>query len=275
MRKDFSHKLGNLNDDVKKWVSHVVAGAALIDGEVDSEEKPYLMKILESLFSTPEDLYAIEKILQAREVPPIPQIEAAPEIAENALKCILDISASDNEITGMELEYILKAAEALGMDYNEARSLIRFTFQRMRTEYFYELLCSLNKEERFWLAVVIFKSVHVDEYVHEKEIPYLNDIYRLLEGDMLLINNVRNMALQSSLNDLPKVKFDEMTTRRILRYLLEITMIDSHFAEIEIEFIRQIAEVLKFDPEDLAEIKRTVEIVLLDKGVKDETPTRN
>jgi len=245
----------------KEWIAKVIGGAVVADGIIQPEERVHLESLFDLLKNEPEAQLIIREVIKSKAPPAIETVEVTSEVAEEIFKCILEICASDHEIKPREIQYINEAAMALGIDTLRAHHFLNIALRKVKIEFFNKLSASIHGEERIWLASVILKSIYADGRVDSSEIPYLNDVYQLVGGNVELLEEIKKGAKSPSLTSLPKIFFEKDLATEILRYLLEITMGDQDIDAREVEMVRQISYLLRYDEEELEKLIDRVEQV--------------
>ncbi|MBF0237818.1 MAG: hypothetical protein HQM12_08950 [SAR324 cluster bacterium] len=245
----------------KQWIAKIIGGSIIADGVVHRNEHIYLENLFSMMKDEPQALLIIRDIIRNGEIPEIENINIDPRMAEKVFKGVLEICACDHEISPSEIKYINQAGTALNIDMLRVHKLINSTLRKVKIEFFNQLLEELQPDEKRWLAIIILKCVYADGKVHYREIPYLNDVFELVDSDQQALSRIKQDAVDIPLNQLPKVYFDEEIKRDIMRYILEIVMGDEDLDESEELLIHGIADAIEFDREQLYSLMDTVEQV--------------
>lgn len=242
----------NFPKAVKTWITKVIGGAIIADGILHPNERTYLEELFQQMSDYPEALLLIRETIKLDEPPPIEPIEVDLNLAIQILKTILEICASDHLLTATEIQYVKQVAQAMNLDQTRVQKLIGLTIRRVKSEFFSELLEELQENEKFWLASLILKTIYADGFVDSKEIPYLNDVFQLLNGDVERLENVKADAKNIRIQNLPKVVFSDPIKEKILRYLLELMCSVQDTDTRELELIHEVAlSILQYTPKEL------------------------
>ncbi|MGK5093270.1 hypothetical protein WDW89_14820 [Deltaproteobacteria bacterium TL4] len=113
---------------------------------------------------------------------------------------------------------------------------------------FFRDLLKLSKDDRYSISTLFFKLIYADSFVHQKEIPYVSDIFDLLENDPMLIASAKDEAIKMSVDTLPAILLGPRLTKQLLRCLLEITMCDGDFDYREFMTIRAFVNKMGYEP---------------------------
>ena len=243
----------------KDWIARVIGGSIIADGIVHPNEHVYLESLFQMMLDEPKALMTIREVIQAGVMPSVEPIQTCPQLADYIFKCVLDVCACDNEISPSEIQYINEVAMALEIETLRAHKLINTTLRRVKIEFFNQILSQIHGDERLWLASIVLKCILADGRVDSSEIPYLNDVYELVGEQSDVLNKIKQEAKSSSLANLPSVYFDKELSIDIMRYILEIVMGDDDLDEREETMVRNIANILDLDEEQLSALMDKVE----------------
>lgn len=243
-----------LDSDTKLWIVSTIAGSIVVDKKVHPSEKIHVEVLFEEIKDEPRALITMHEIIKGEAPLRVKPISLPYKLAEQIFKYILDIAACDNELPPEEIRYLNEVGLALGIDVLKVHKLIHFTIRTVKVEFFNQLLGGLNKDERQWLAFVILKAIYLDGRIDKGEIIYLNHVFELLDGEESLIDQWKRDVKTKNLSDFPLPKFDFELSTRILKYLLGITMTHTDVDNEEIGFVKEIAESLEYDQEQLAQL---------------------
>lgn len=243
---------------VLEWAVRAIGYAVTADRIVQPGEKPYLMSLISIIRKHPEISHVLPEILHPQGSPQLPPLTIDLEIAETIFRCVLQICASHN-ITNEEIAYINHVGVALGLSSSKTHHLINSVVRtHIKNLSLKQLVRSLNKKVRYWVAVMMLKLIQADEQIDHDEAYYLEDIHELLQKDSYLINAAKKDALDKPLSEFEKLDIEKSNALSILKYLLEILMGKGDMDERELEMIQGIAELLNFKETELNKIIETV-----------------
>ncbi|MBF0289580.1 MAG: hypothetical protein HQM14_17340 [SAR324 cluster bacterium] len=243
-----------LTQQEKLWIAKAIVGLATVNDHLHLNEKEHIVALYETLDGNPGILIAMNKVIKGDKPPWIDPISFPPELADQVFKYILQVAACDYEIPPEEIRYINQVGFALNINVLKIHKWTNFAIRQAKIEFFNQLKNDLNEEECYWLAHVVLKAIYIDKHIDKREILFFNDVYELLGENEAQINEAKADGKNLKLDHLPKVQFDHALTRRILQYLLRLTMSNIQVEESEIAFVRKIAQMLQYEEDELETI---------------------
>ena len=241
---------------IQAWVAKVVSGAMVADGNVGEEELVFLQKLVDGAKGNPVAENAIRLVITTKVAPYIEPLHVSKEVAELIYKHILKICASDEELHPGELQYIVKVSEALSIPAERMKKLLHQTFNQVNVAFFQSLLQELENEGKVWLALVVLKMIYADERLDKNEIIFLSHVNDLLEHNPSMLHAVKQNPKNFELEDLPQIKFTPPIALKVMKYLLNIVMVDDSIDPREFNMLIEIAARISFP---VPELKKLVE----------------
>ncbi len=241
---------------MKRWIAKAIGNAVIADQTIQPEEREHLKAMIAAFGVEPEMLDIFRDILTNQKILTLEPIEMPPKLAEWVFRYILEICASDHELHPDEINYLHKISTTLQFNTSKKVRLIQDVFHHAKWRFFQKLMDQLHEKERYWLAAMILKVIYADGRIDRNEIAYFSHISDLLSDSSDLIASVKQDAANFSLEQLGPVQFTSEITASILRYLIEITMSDGHFDDLELELVREVARMLDYN---LASLQQLIE----------------
>jgi uncharacterized tellurite resistance protein B-like protein len=245
-------------NELKLFIAKALAGSIISDGRFTASERQYVKDLIRLYKDEPSIIVEIDHIIRTKTKPELEPIGISESFAEKLLNVIIDICTSDYELHAVEAQYIQYIAKLMNVKDEILKRVIHQGIWEVRADFFNSICHELNEEERYWLAVVTLKLIYADEQVDSREIAYLQDIYQLLGGNKEQVQSVKNNAKEITFDSLPKVYFDDDLSRRIMRYLLEISLGDHNFDYRELQSIQRTASLLGYSKDALHLLIRSI-----------------
>ncbi len=112
---------------------------------------------------------------------------------------------------------------------------------------FFMKLNNLNKNERYWIATLFLKVIFADERIDRKEVPYLRDVFDLLDNNTKLIQSSKKESKQLSVEKCTHILIGYNLTEQLLICLLEICICDNDFDDRELVTVGEIASEFGYE----------------------------
>ena len=161
------------------------------------------------------------------------------------LEKLLHILSVDQHLSQDKLDFINDVRLALGVSGKDVDKLIEQSDYLQRRNFTSNLLELLEEEQRYWVAQMIWRAIHADHRVDQREYKYVETILQLIEHDPLRFQQLCQLDSQVSFPSI--IGLDQNLRKEIYRYIVEIMMIDDEYTEEEANFVRDVGEQLGYD----------------------------
>ena len=161
------------------------------------------------------------------------------------LEKLLHILSADQPLSQDKLDFINDVRLALGVSGKDVDKLIEQSDYLQRRNFTSNLLELLEEEQRYWVAQMIWRAIHADHRVDQREYKYVETILQLIEHDPLRFQQLCQLDSQVSFPSI--IGLDQNLRKEIYRYIVEIMMIDDEYTEEEANFVRDVGEQLGYD----------------------------
>ena len=161
------------------------------------------------------------------------------------LEKLLHILSMDQSLSQDKLDFINNVRLALGVSGKDVDKLIEQIDYLRRRNFTSNLLELLEEEQRYWVAQMIWRAIHADHRVDQREYKYVETILQLIEHDPLRFQQLRQLDSQVPFPSI--IELDHNLRKEIYRYIVEIMMIDDEYTEEEANFVRDVGEQLGYD----------------------------
>ena len=161
------------------------------------------------------------------------------------LEKLLHILSMDQPLSQDKLDFINYVRLALGVSGKDVDKLIEQINYLRRRNFTSNLLELLEEEQRYWVAQMIWRAIHADHRVDQREYKYVETILQLIEHDPLRFQQL--CQLDSQVPFPSTIELDQNLRKEIYRYIVEIMMIDDEYTEEEANFVRDVGEQLGYD----------------------------
>jgi uncharacterized tellurite resistance protein B-like protein len=158
---------------------------------------------------------------------------------------LLHILSVDQPLSQDKLDFINDVRLALGVSGKDVDKLIEQSDYLRRRNFTTNLLELLEEEQRYWVAQMIWRAIHADHRVDQREYKYVETILQLIEHDPLRFQQL--CQLDSKVPFPSIIGLDQNLRKEIYRYIVEIMMIDDEYTEEEANFVRDVGEQLGYD----------------------------
>ena len=164
------------------------------------------------------------------------------------LEKLLQILSMDQPLSQDKLDFINYVRLALGVSGKDVDKLIEQIDYLRRRNFTSNLLELLEEEQRYWVAQMIWRAIHADHRVDQREYKYVETILQLIEHDPLRFQQLCQLDSQVPFPSI--IELDQNLRKEIYRYIVEIMMIDDEYTEEEANFVRDVGEQLGYDPHE-------------------------
>ena len=161
------------------------------------------------------------------------------------LEKLLHILSVDQPLSQDKLDFINDVRLALGVSGKDVDKLIEQSDYLRRRNFTSNLLELLEEEQRYWVAQMIWRAIHADHRVDQREYKYVETILQLIEHDPICFQQLCQLDSQVSFPSI--IGLDPNLRKEIYRYIVEIMMIDDEYTEEEANFVRDVGEQLGYD----------------------------
>ena len=161
------------------------------------------------------------------------------------LEKLLHILSVDQSLSQDKLDFINDVRLALGVSGKDVDKLIEQSDYLRRRNFTTNLLELLEEEQRYWVAQMIWRAIHADHRVDQREYKYVETILQLIEHDPLRFQQLCQLDSKVSFPSI--IGLDQNLRKEIYRYIVEIMMIDDEYTEEEANFVRDVGEQLGYD----------------------------
>jgi uncharacterized tellurite resistance protein B-like protein len=158
---------------------------------------------------------------------------------------LLHILSVDQPLSQDKLDFINDVRLALGVSGKDVDKLIEQIDYLRRRNFTSNLLELLEEEQRYWVAQMIWRAIHADHRVDQREYKYVETILQLIEHDPLRFQQLCQLDSQVPFPSI--IELDQNLRKEIYRYIVEIMMIDDEYTEEEANFVRDVGEQLGYD----------------------------
>ena len=172
------------------------------------------------------------------------------------LEKLLHILSVDQSLSQDKLDFINDVRLALGVSGKDVDKLIEQIDYLRRRNFTSNLLELLEEEQRYWVAQMIWRAIHADHRVDQREYKYVETILQLIEHDPLRFQQLCQLDSQVPFPSI--IGLDQNLRKEIYRYIVEIMMIDDEYTEEEANFVRDVGEQLGYDAHERDKIIQPV-----------------
>jgi uncharacterized tellurite resistance protein B-like protein len=172
------------------------------------------------------------------------------------LEKLLHILSVDQPLSQDKLDFINDVRLALSVSGKDVDKLIEQSDYLRRRNFTTNLLELLEEEQRYWVAQMIWRAIHADHRVDQREYKYVETILQLIEHDPLRFQQLCQLDSQVTFPSI--IGLDQNLRKEIYRYIVEIMMIDDEYTEEEANFVRDVGEQLGYDAHERDKIIQPV-----------------
>lgn len=173
------------------------------------------------------------------------EINLPHEISLKISWSVLEILSCGYDLTDNGLLFLNDIKDLLGIDVDIINKQIDQILYKKRSTFTQTLISSLTEDQLFWVACMLWRAVHIDDNLHQKEYKYFQNIYQLLQHDQNKFDhlNDRYKKITPIIMDYFSYRFSS----QIFKYIVEIVMADEEYTAEEAEFIKEMGKVFNFD----------------------------
>lgn len=190
------------------------------------------------------------------------EIDFQPEsikVTENISKLIIDtvlkIFSYNRDLCDNDYYFISDISNAMGADPETVGYLIEQSLSETRKNFFKILVHFLTPEECLKCAILIYRAIKADNYVHPAEFKYFENISQLVNHDHQLLEQLKQ---RSHSEDSIRLSINEEISKYIFKYLIEIVMCDGQFDSRESEYLKEIGQSFGLDNQQQDDIIQPV-----------------
>ncbi|MGK0290626.1 MAG: putative tellurite resistance protein B-like protein [bacterium] len=192
---------------------------------------------------------------------PIEAIHFTPKIALKIFRDLLKVLSENGSLSDNSLIFVEAVGIALAIDFQSIDSSIEQVQYERRKEFTERLLEELTEEQRYWVALMLWKAIHIDGKVDYREYKYFENIMCLIHFEQKVLTQLKGD------NDKP-IKFsksfvDAELCVHIFRYIVEIVMIDEKYTSQEAQFIQELGNLFEYDKTQQDSIIQPVSAALM------------
>lgn len=246
-----------LSQDVQHWIAQAIGGAMNADKKKTPQDPNLLAQITNDLGGGEDIRQIIESAIHTENTGMLSPIQLPDSLAKTIFRYLLVLCILDRNLATEEIHYINNIGKLLNIEAVEKRQIFKQTIFHEKERFFHQLMDQLSAEERFWLAIMILKVIYADEQVHQKELPYFNNVVELLKDTGHSIKSVKQESTHQPIEAFQQIHLSEEASHWVLEYLLGIVMIDQDCTDEELDNIRKIAKLLQYNHEKLEELIAT------------------
>lgn len=193
---------------------------------------------------------------------PLKSITYIPKIAHGIIQNLLIIlSEGGGDLSDNGLMFIGDVGDALGVDSKSIDIAIEQVQYDRRKQFTQKLLELLTEEQLYWVTLMIWNAVHIDEKVDYREYKYFENILQLSNFEHKQLYRLKED--QAKPLNRPEPFFDPWLCTQIFRYIVEIVMIDEEYNPLEAKFIQKVGEIFGYDKKQQDEIIQPVMAALM------------
>ena len=194
------------------------------------------------------------------ENPPDP-ITIPLHVGQRVIKDVLKILSCGSDLSDPGLMYAGDVSNALSVAPSLVDTYIEEIQNEKRKDFTQMLLDSLNEDQCYWIAAMLWMAVHVDGETHPQEYKYFENIAHLLQYDQVKLKQLEKE--HKEMTDIPKQPFVSKLSAHIYRYIVEIVMIDGQYVDAEAKFIQEIGTLFGYDKAQQDQIIQPVASALM------------
>ncbi len=193
--------------------------------------------------------------------PPPESVSLPLQVASELIRALLTILATGKDLNDNGLMFICNVTEALSIEPAVVDNLIEQVQYEKRREFTQLLTESLTSKQRYWVALMLWQAIHVDEKVHPREYKYFENIAYLVDQDQTKLRQLAEDSQQ--LDAVPNPGFDPQFVPHVFRYIVEIVMIDGEYDKKEAAFIQEVGRTFNYTKAQQDEIIQPVASALM------------
>jgi uncharacterized tellurite resistance protein B-like protein len=181
------------------------------------------------------------------------------KVTENISKLVIDtvlkIFSYNRDLCDNDYYFISDICNAMGADPEVVGFIIEQSLSETRKKFFGMLVHFLTPEECLKCAILIYRAIKADNYVHPAEFKYFENISQLVRHDHQLLEQLKQ---RSQSQDIIQLSINEEISKYIFKYLIEIVMCDGQFDSRESEYLKEIGSSFGLDNQQQDDIIQPV-----------------
>jgi len=171
-------------------------------------------------------------------------IKITENISKLMIGTVLKIFSYNRDLCDSDYYFISDISIAMGLDPETVGYIIEQSQSDTRKEFFKMLVQFLTPEECLKCAILIYRAIKADNYIHPAEFKYFENISQLVGHDHQLLEQLKH---RSQSQDEIRLSINEELSKYIFKYLIEIVMCDGQFDSRESAYLKGIGESFGLD----------------------------
>lgn len=182
-------------------------------------------------------------------------IKITENIGKLIIQTVLKIFSYNRDLCDSDYYFISDTSTAMGIDPETTGYIIEQSLSDTRKEFFKMLVQFLSPEECLKCAILIYRAIKADNYVHPAEFKYFENISQLVKHDHQLMEQLKQ---RSQSEDNIRLSINEELSKYIFKYLIEVVMCDGQFDSRESSYLKGIGESFGLNHQQQDEIIQPV-----------------
>ena len=166
-------------------------------------------------------------------------IKITENIGKLIIHTILKIFSYNRDLCDNDYYFISDTTNAMAFNLETVGYIIEQSLSDTRKGFFEMLVQFLTPEECLKCAILIYRAIKADNYVHPAEFKYFENISQLVRHDHQLLEQLKQ---RSHSQDKIRLSINEELSKYIFKYLIEIVMCDGQFDSRESDYLKGIGE---------------------------------
>ena len=175
-------------------------------------------------------------------------IMVSEQISRIIVRSLLNILSYNRSLTDKDYYFIGNVGSATGLPSEKVSVIIEQILYRIRKEFFQLLTRYLTVEDCHRCAVLLYKAIHADDFVHPAEYTYFENISQLVRNDQKALEKVKREGRVSSVHQ--DLSLNEEFSGYFYCYLVEVVMCNGQVDPKESAFVREVGNALGFDKKE-------------------------
>jgi uncharacterized tellurite resistance protein B-like protein len=186
--------------------------------------------------------YNAENIDELIQIDPL---DLPQNVSSRIIGDLLKVFSCRFHLSENEVLFLSEVGNAVSLPPEDVDANIEKSMYQMRKEFTELIKKFLNEDQRYWVALMLWKAVHADHKIHPKEYKYFENIAQILSYNLKRLTQLENEPDQ--FRGLPLPELDPRFYRHIFRYIVEIVMIDGQFDPDESQFVQEMGRNFGYD----------------------------
>lgn len=189
------------------------------------------------------------------------EINLPAKLSGRIISDLLKIFSTRLHLSENEILFLSEVGIALQMNPEDVDAQIEKSLYQMRRDFTELIKKFLNEDQRYWVALMLWKAVHADHKIHPKEYKYFENIAQILNYNLKRLTQLEHES--DDIQGLPLPQLDIRFYRHIFRYIVEIVMIDGQFDPDESQFVQEMGRRFGYDKDQQDQIIQPVASTLM------------